>query len=242
MTVSALERKTRAESFYVDALRCLKRARLPFLIGGAYAMREYAGIFRDTKDIDVFCKPGDYPQVLEIFRSQGYETEITDADWLAKAFDRDEFIDIIFNSANGRCRVDDTWFDRAPEADVLGVRVRLVPAEEVVWTKAYVSDRYRYDGADVNHIFRMYGDRLDWRHLLMRMDLDWELLLSHILTFRFVYPSEREKVQRWLLEELLARLQRQLDEPVPHDRICRGTLLSRTQYDIDVGDWGYTDK
>jgi hypothetical protein len=68
------------------------------------------------------------------------------------------------------------------------------------------------------------------------------VLLAHITMFRFVYPSERDTIPRWLMEELLARVQDQLSLPTPQDRICRGPLLSRTQYEEDTNEWGYIYK
>jgi hypothetical protein len=37
----------------------LKESGVPFLLSGAYAVTAYTGIRRSTKDMDVFCKPGD---------------------------------------------------------------------------------------------------------------------------------------------------------------------------------------
>ena len=34
------------------------------------------------------------------------------------------------------------------------------------------------------------------------MEPHWEVLLTHLLNFRFVYPTERDLVPRWLMEEL----------------------------------------
>jgi hypothetical protein len=41
--------------------------------------------------------------------------------------------------------------------------------------------------------------------------------------------------------ELLARLQGELDSPPTEDRVCRGTLVSRAQYLLDIGQYGYQD-
>ena len=230
---------SQAEEFYVSSLELLQGSDVAFLIGGAYAMREYADIYRDTKDLDLFCKPGDYQRLLQLLSDAGYEPEITDANWLAKARCGDSYVDIIFNSANGICTVDDSWFDHAPTVDLLGRKVQLVPAEEVLWTKLYIQDRDRFDGADALHIIRKQGDRLDWRRLMTRMELHWELLLAHLLTFRFVYPSERDSVPQWVVDELLRRIEEQRALPTPEERICRGPLLSRTQYEVDLKEWGY---
>lgn len=240
--MKTLEPGTQAEEFYVEALHRLAEANVPYMVGGAYSMREYADIYRDTKDLDVFCKAGDYPRLLQSLTDAGYQAEITDETWLAKAFKGEHYVDIIFNSANELCPVDDTWLENAPTVKLLGCEVKLIPAEEVLWSKMYVHDRHRFDGADVHHIIRKQGPRLDWKRLLLRMEPHWELLLAHLLTFRFVYPSDRDVVPEWLMKELLSRAEQQLPLPTPKDRVCRGPLLSRTQYKIDVEEWGYKEK
>ena len=53
-----------ARSFYVDCLHHLTRGGTPFLLGGTYALNVFTGIDRSTKDLDVFCRPGDYPRIL----------------------------------------------------------------------------------------------------------------------------------------------------------------------------------
>jgi hypothetical protein len=228
-----------AEKFYQDALRSLIESDLPFLVGGAWAMRCYANITRDTKDLDIFCKASDYPLLLKRLAEDGYETELTDASWLAKARKGDHLIDLIFNSANRLCPVDDTWFEHARDFEILGQTVRLIPPEEQIWSKATVQDRFRFDGADVLHIIRHSGSTIDWNRLLRRMEPVWEVLLAHLTMFGFVYPSERECVPRWVMDDLLDRLRAQLDVPDSQDPICRGLLLSRTQYAIDLEEWGY---
>jgi hypothetical protein len=44
--------------------------------------------------------------------------------------------------------VDDLWFAHATPGDVLGIPVRLCPPEEMIWSKAFIMERERYDGAD----------------------------------------------------------------------------------------------
>jgi hypothetical protein len=232
---------SQAEDFYLRALIDLMRGGTPFLVGGAYALREYGGIFRDTKDLDVFCRRRDYPRLLRTLAAAGYTIEITDPTWIAKAFHGDHFVDIIFGSGNARCTVDDLWFRHARRVTLFGSSVMLIPPEEMIWTKVYVQDRFRFDGADIAHIIRKQGPRLDWRRLLTRVDRDWELLLAHLITFRFAYPAERDTVPGWVLRGLCSRLDRQLADPAPGGRVCRGPLLSPHDYQIDLIEWGYLD-
>src|SRR5258708_36980408 len=51
-----------AEAFYGEALRELSKLGLPFLLAGTYALSAYTGITRATKDLDILCKPSDYPR------------------------------------------------------------------------------------------------------------------------------------------------------------------------------------
>jgi hypothetical protein len=230
-----------AERFYARALGHAARSGVPFLVGGAYALREYAGLWRDTKDLDVFCTAADYPRLLQALAAAGYATEIHFPNWLARAYEGDRFVDVLFSTPNGLCPVDETWFSTAREATVLGIPVRLVPPEEVVWPKMYLMERERFDGADVLHVLRQQGASLDWPRLWARFEGHWEVLFAHLLLFQFVYPSERGCVPEWLWRELLARQERRLAEPVPQERICRGLLLSDRQYQVDVTQWGYAD-
>lgn len=236
----AAERDPELE-FYRIVLRLLARRRLPAMVGGAYAFRHYTGIARDTKDLDVFCRPTDVPRVLRALEREGFRTEVTFPHWLAKAYSGGErFVDVIFGSGNGVCHVDDRWFLHAPWANVLGVPVRLMPAEEMVWQKAFIMERERYDGADVAHLLRARAEAFDWDRLLERFDGHWRILLSHLVLFGFTYPSDRDRVPRRVTLELLRRL---LEEQADgaQARLCRGTLLSRAQYLPDVDAWGYED-
>jgi hypothetical protein len=63
----------------------------------------------------------------------------------------------------------------------------------------------------------------------------------HLLNFRFIYPSERELVPRWLIDELLERLKNQMELPTSQIKICRGRLFSPTDYLIDIKEWGFAD-
>jgi hypothetical protein len=230
-----------AERFYVRALEHLLHSGVPFLVGGAYALREYAAISRETKDLDLFCKAEDYPRLLQVLAEAGYRTEITFPHWLAKAFSGDFFVDVIFNTPNAVCPVDDSWLAHAREAELFGHQVKLVPAEELLWAKMYIMERERFDGADVLHVIRHLGASLDWPRLWARMEPHWEIMFAHLLLFEFVYPSERDAVPGWLWDDLLARLQQRLSVPPPRERICRGLLISDRQYQIDITQWGYRD-
>lgn len=240
MMVVTEEQKLQARAFYEEALEGLIESGVPFMMGGGFALYQYTGIERDMKDLDVFCKPSEYPKIMKHFAAKGFQTELTDVRWLAKVFDGPHYIDIIFDTVNNICTVDDTWYEHATEADFGDVRVKVIPPEELMWCKIYVQNRERYDGSDVNHLILKWGKKLDWKRLLFRMDPHWHLLLTQILQFQFVYPSDfHDIIPRWLFEELMARAHEQYDLPSATEKVCRGPIIDQTQYQVDIKEWNY---
>jgi hypothetical protein len=226
---------------YRQALEMLNRSGVPYLVGGTYAFHYYAGIARATKDFDIFVRPQDLQRVLDVLARLGFKTEIAFSHWLAKAFNGDRFIDIIYNSGNGIVEVDDEWFAHAVDEEVLGAFVKLCPAEEMIWSKSFIMERERYDGADVAHLIRHCSGLLNWDRLLRRFGGQWRVLLSHLVLFGFIYPGERALIPAPVMRELVNRLLSELEVPTRDSKVCQGTLLSRAQYLVDVDEWGYED-
>jgi hypothetical protein len=223
-----------------DALRAFSASHVPVLVAGAYAFFEYTGIFRDTKDLDVFLRERDLEDAFRVLDAAGFRTEIEDPAWIGKGYRGEWFVDLIFSSGNGVAVVDDLWFDHARPARVMGVDVLLAPPEEMIWSKAFVLERERYDGADVNHLIRAVGEELDWDRLLFRFERYWEVLLSHLMLFRFAYPGERSKVPDRVMDALTCRVTEELGTDHPR-ALCRGNLISRVQYGHDLAHLGYED-
>jgi hypothetical protein len=84
-------------------------------------------------------------------------------------------------------------------------------------------------------------EQIDWRRLLSNMELYWEVLLVALLNYRFIYPSERDHVPRWLLDELLDRVKAQAEMDPPHLKVCRGRIFSPRDYVTDVTEWGFSE-
>jgi hypothetical protein len=95
-------------------------------------------------------------------------------------------------------------------------------------------ERERFDGADVSHLILALGEQLDWERLLDRFGAHWRVLLSHLILFGFIFPSARSRVPDWVMQDLLRRLQSELESAEPADPVCYGTLLSWSQYLGDV--------
>jgi hypothetical protein len=227
--------------FYKRAARVLLDAEVDFLVGGAFALAHYTDVARDTKDLDLFVRPEDAERALAALADAGYETETPFPHWLGKAHHEGHFVDVIFSSGNGVAMVDDLWFEHAQRGRVFELDVLICPAEEILWSKAFILERERFDGADVNHLLRDRGAKLDWERLLLRFGEHWRVLLGHLVFFGYVYPGERHRVPGWVMDELLDRLAEEGRKAPPRGRVCQGTLLSREQYLLDVEHLGYKD-
>jgi len=227
--------------FYRDALQTLTAAGVPFLVGGAYALNRYTAVPRETKDLDIFIRRADYGRAGAALQQRGYATELPFPHWLAKARHQDAYIDLIFSSGNAVAVVDDAWFDHASDALVLGVPTRICPAEEMIWSKAFIMERERFDGADIAHLLSACGERLDWARLFRRFEPHWRVLLSHLVLFGFIYPAQRNRVPAAIMDALLERLRQEVHAAAPEHNICLGTLLSREQYLSDIAQQGLQD-
>jgi hypothetical protein len=225
-------------------MTALNAAGAPYLVGGAYAFERYTGIERHTKDFDIFCMRDDAEAILGVLRDQvGCRTELTFPHWLGKAYNpgTGDFVDVIFSSGSAIAVVDEGWFAHKVEAEVLGIPAFLCPVEEIVWSKAFIMERERYDGNDVAHLLHARADALDWPRVMRRFEPHWRVLLSHLALFGFIYPDRRGTVPAWVMEDLTRRLQADAAAAPPATRVCQGTLLSRAQYLVDVEKWGYED-
>lgn len=228
----------KAADLYREVMTELQEAGLPFLIGGSFAAGHYTGRQPHTKDVDLFLTPADTDRALDALAAAGFVTERTFDYWIAKATRGDHFVDLIYRSANGIWEVGPDWLARAEPGPLLGLTVDYCPLEELIWSKATIMERHRYDGNDVQHLLRARPAGLDWDRLLHLFSQHWQLLLSHLTLFAFVYPDQWHHVPPALIEELTQRLRQQGPSDAP---VCRGPLLSHWQYRLDVNERGYED-
>lgn len=232
---------TAAESFYRHVLQTLQAGGVPFLVGGAYAFAAYTGIQRSTKDLDLFIRHADLPRAASVLTAAGYEVRDTHPHWLAKTHAGADFVDLIHGAGNGIAVVDDEWFEHAVPATLLGVQAGLTPVEESIWSKAFIMERERYDGADIAHLLLARAETIDWHRLLRRFGVHWRVLLAHLVLFGFVYPDERARLPSKLIDRMLEQLRREGRSAPPRSGVCAGTLLSREQYLEDVENRGLRD-
>ena len=227
--------------FYLLALDVLDASGVPYCVAGAYALAAHAGIIRHTKDLDVFLRREDLPRATAALADADLRIEHTHPHWLAKAFappPTDAFLDLIFRAASGIWEVDTEWVSHARPGLVIGRSAPLMPPEELIWSKAMVMERHRFDGADIAHVLHARGRELNWDRLLRRAAGHDGVLLGHLAFYRYIYPCDADNVPIEVMEELLRRVK---DHTAPREQVCRGTLVSWEQYLPDINDRGLID-
>ncbi|MGZ4962665.1 MAG: nucleotidyltransferase [Limisphaerales bacterium] len=179
----------------IDALRGEK---VDFLLGGAYGLALYTGRLRDTKDADFFILPEHAPRAAAALARAGFEDYYPkvayDRRWIYRSTSDNFIVDLIFRMANRRADIDDVWFERSHEITIHGDKLRVIPAEEMLWQKMYVMQRDRCDWPDVINILYVSGHLLDWEHLINRARDDEALLFGILHMFEWLCPDRAGKI------------------------------------------------
>src|SRR6266480_6979694 len=221
---AAEKAKSSPNDFHRRSVAALQAANVPFLIGGAYVVEAFAGVSRRTKDFDLYIRPRHVRAAMDALAGAGYKAEMTFPHWLAKAACGRDCVDLIFRAGNGLCEVEDSWFERAHDDELLGLQVKLCAPEEMIWMKAFIMERERFDGGDIAHILVSCAEKVDWEHLVDRFGPDGRVLRSHLVLFGYIYPGEQGRILAAVMDDLIGRLRKEAPAG-GHQRLCRGTLL-----------------
>jgi hypothetical protein len=229
----------------LELLRTLDDARLPHLVGGPHALAHYTSARqaepRPAGTSEMFVRPDDQRKVLNALAHAGFRADYLSplsSARVSRGPDDDDAVDVVYRSANGVCDVDDDWFRFAVSADVAGYPVRMCPAEELLWYRAFVQERACHHGADVARLILRQGRTFDWQRLLRRFHGHERVLLAHCVLFGYVYPTEKSCVPDWVLDYLNAAVRHETE---PHVKLCRGTLLAPDDYRAEITSGEFAD-
>jgi hypothetical protein len=200
-------------------------------------MQQHTGIWRFTKDLDIFLTSASMMVAMEALSRREFVCEVCDPVWLAKARRGFFFVDLITGMSNGTIKVEDSWIERSRPAWIVGAPTLVLPPEELLASKLFVTRRERFDGADIAHIIYASRGMLDWARILSLIGEHWEMLLWALVFFRYVYPAHGGFVPLELWRDLLTRYAQLISAPQPHARF-RGTLIDDNMFAIDVKEWG----
>jgi hypothetical protein len=219
----------------------LNDAGIPYVVAGAYAIYEHTGIYRQTKDLDLFVEPAVVLPAARALRQSGFVMRLEDVHWLAKAFVGDRFVDLIYGMGNSVAFIDEGWHAHSRPGVLAAQPVRIAPAEELIWHRLFINERHRHDMSDVVHLILCVGETLDWERLLARVGSHWPLLLAQLQVFSYVYPGRRTNIPAWVMEQLIERARADAGRDDDDPDVTRGTLISRFSFAIDVREWGFAD-
>ena len=226
---------------YRRALEALNAAEIPFVVAGAYAIYEHTGIYRKTKDLDLFFEPTSVVPAARALREAGFVTRLEDEHWLAKATMGDYFVDLIYGMGNGIALIDEGWIKNSQPGILAATPMRIAPAEELIWHRLFISERHRHDMSDIVHLILCLGDSIDWRRLVDRVGPNWPLLLSQVLMFTYVYPGYKNNIPAWVPEHLMGLAREEFAREEEDVDFTRGPMISRFSFTIDVREWGFAD-
>ncbi len=218
-------------------IELMERNLIPFAVSGAFALHRHTGIWRDTKDLDLFLPAAEVAPALCLLRSDGFLTDVPDPVWLAKARRGEYFVDLITGMSNGVVRVDHSWISRARHAQIFGVSARVLAPEELIASKVFVTRRERFDGADICHVIYGTRGRFDWERLLDLLGEHWQMLYWYLVLYHYIYPADSGCVPGEIWEELQQRFKVELAHPNAAIGF-RGSLIDEYMFNIDVTEWG----
>ncbi|OLB30560.1 MAG: hypothetical protein AUH01_03825, partial [Acidobacteria bacterium 13_2_20CM_56_17] len=225
------------EGLYREVLSILEDRHVPYAVAGAFALQQHTGICRYTKDLDIFLRSEDVAKALGHLREHGFECEICDPVWLAKAHRDEFFVDLITGMSNAVITVDSSWIELAHPALIVDIPTRVLAPEELLASKLFVTRRERFDGADIAHIIYGTKGRLDWDRVLRHAGEHWEILFWALILFHFVYPAHSDYVPLVLWQDLLARFKNEIKKP-DLKAPFRGSLVDEVMFAIDLQEWG----
>jgi Uncharacterised nucleotidyltransferase len=148
-----------------NAAGALKRAEIPFVLGGGLAIWARGGP-GTGHDLDLMVRPKDADRALEALGAAGMRTEKPAEGWLYKAWDGDVLVDLIFRPVGEP--VDDELFARADEIEVGAVPMQVMAVDDVMVTKLKALDEHELDYERPLEFARSLREQIDWESVRQR--------------------------------------------------------------------------
>jgi hypothetical protein len=140
----------------------LKEAKIPFALGGSYALWVH-GAPEGAHDVDLVVAESEVEAAAACLGAGGFEIERPPEDWLFKAYRNGAMVDVLHRL--GGDPVDEALIDSAVEGEVLGLRIPVLPATEVMIHKLGALSEHYADFAALLPHARAVREQLDWKRL-----------------------------------------------------------------------------
>src|ERR1700739_332162 len=73
------------ERLFREVIRLMTHNKVQCGVPGAFALHDHTGIWRDTKDLDLFMPAQEVGRALKLLNRAGFETAVLDPGWLGDA-------------------------------------------------------------------------------------------------------------------------------------------------------------
>ncbi len=185
---------------YSCVLNQICKEGIPFALGGGLALGYYTGTLRRSKDLDIYVTPEHKDRVIAMMNHCGlgdyFAVQPYDREWIYRGHSDGAIIDVIWAMANKRTVVDEVWTSGGPTVHLCGQTFRVIPPEELLWSKLYVMQRDRCDWPDLFNLLAAVGPGLNWSHLAHRAAEDRALLKALLSIFAWVAPERAMQIPR----------------------------------------------
>lgn len=145
----------------------LREAGVESMLGGGLAIWARGGPPTDH-DVDLYLREEDARRALDVLVEAGMRGDVPPEDWLLKAWDGDNLVDLIFRPAGGP--IDDDHFARATELEVAAQRVLVASIDDVVATKLLAITEQEPDFRAVLEVARALREQIDWPQVEARTE------------------------------------------------------------------------
>lgn len=197
--------------------------KIPFAVGGGLAISAYSAYVRNTKDMDIYVMEKDSGEAMEITRQLGF-AEYTvypyDPTWSYRSCREGYIIDFLWRMLNGRTRVDETWVTKGWELNVRGVSFKLLPVEELIWSKLYILRIDRADWPDILGLLFAHGANLDWERLLTNLGDDRPVLGSIVNLLSWLCPGRASRFPEFIWMRMGLNPPNASEPEVDRDRVA----------------------
>lgn len=137
----------------------LKQGGVSFALGGGYAGWALGGP-EPEHDVDFLVAEQDALRAEQLLGEAGLRVEHPAEDWLFKVYDGDSMVDVLFRVAG--TPVEPALLDRAPEVEVLSIRMPVLAATDLLISKMLALSEHSCDYGKVLPSARALREQVDW--------------------------------------------------------------------------------
>ena len=145
----------------------LKAADIPFALGGSFAVYAHGGHSSDH-DVDFLLREQDKEAALKALADVGFRTEQPPEDWLAKVYDEDRMVDLIYRPIE--TPVTDETLRDTEIISVEAISMPVISATRLMVHKLLGYSQHHCDFATGFPVARSLREQIDWSRVLREVE------------------------------------------------------------------------